>query len=225
MKKSKWMKLIGINLLTILLIILPFIPGPPNKIVIFLSAFIQLIGFFGLGLVPVGIVWMIMEVKRGKNLNIKYNLLPLYLITIPLIAFFTRITIVAPLSNYSRDVSIKRSEQLIAAIEDYKNIQGQYPKSIQELESRSNTKMPVPFIMGILNFRYNYINEHYSISFSQWLEYGSLEEIVLYDKNDIRNNLPDQYASYDYKFDLCRIQGAFDNRKTKYTDWQYFLID
>ncbi len=43
--------------------------------------------------------------------------------------------------------------------------------------------------MGVFDFRYHKIDDNYSLSFSQWLEFGSLEEIVLYDKNSLRNNL------------------------------------
>ena len=278
------------NLLFIIAIILPFIPGPPNKLVIGLSAFSQTAGFFGLVLVPVGIIWTILEIRKWRNRNNenpdwrpsfylaitatviitaiclilaiaviiingalagvagiilvalglnfaikeikklksstgKFNPVPIYLFTIPLIAFFTRVFLVGPVSDYSRSFAIKRSEALIASIEEYKNKEGQYPESIQDLEARYIKKIPSPSIMGILNFRYNKINDHYSISFSQWLDGGSLEEIVLYDKNNLRSNLRGQYAKYDYGFDLCRVKGAFAIRETKYDNWQYFLVD
>ncbi len=80
-------------------------------------------------------------------------------------------------------------------------------------------------VMGILNFRYNKIDDHYSLSFSQWLEWGSLEEIVLYDKNDLKDNLKGELAKYDYKFDLCRVNLAFASHNTEYDHWRYYLVD
>jgi len=59
MKRINWIRLTGINLLFIIVIILPFLPGPPNKLVIGLSVFGQSAGFFWLLLVPIGIIWSI----------------------------------------------------------------------------------------------------------------------------------------------------------------------
>lgn len=350
MKKFNWINLIAINLLLIVMIILPFLPGPPNKLVIGLSVFGQSAGFFGLLLIPIGIIWSIVEIRNLRNRNNensnwrqryslailttaiiialigvfviglkgaffgpllmllgiiwaimeirnlrnrnnedsnwrpayslaivatiiitaiylllvigvflhsgalvgllvlipgalglnmairrirnirinsdrKMNSTPFYLLTIPLIALITRIYLTEPLSDYSRNYAIKRSEALIASIEEYKNKEGHYPESIQDLEARYLKKTPSPFIMGILNFRYNKINDHYSLSFSQWLEIGSLEEIVLYDKNNLRNNLTGAFAKYDYSFDLCRVKGAFASYDTGHSDWRYYRLD
>lgn len=291
MKGFNWIKLTGINLLFVLVIILPFLPGPPNKLVIGLSILGQSAGFFGLLLVPIGIIWAIVEIrkcrkgnyespnwKRAHHLAIiatvivsaicllmvigvivhleilagvlgiilialglhrsiigikklrdnsvkKLNLMPFYLLTVPLIALITRIYLMEPISDYSRSFAIQRSQTLIASIEEYKNKEGQYPESIQKLETRYLKKLPAPFIMGIQNFRYNKIDDHYSISFSQWLDLGSLEEIVLYDKNNLRSNLKGAFASYDYKFDLCRVKGAFASHDTRYDNWRYYLCD
>ncbi len=79
--------------------------------------------------------------------------------------------------------------------------------------------------MGILDFRYHKIDDDYSLSFSQWLEFGSLEEIVLYDKNSLRNNLKGAFAKYDYAFDLCRVKGAFESHDTNDDYWRYYLVD
>ncbi|MEJ7738153.1 MAG: hypothetical protein WKF97_12060 [Chitinophagaceae bacterium] len=288
MKRINWIKLTGINVLFILIILLPFLPGPSNNLVIALSIFGQSAGFFGLLLAPVGMIWILAEARERNreapdwrtsyylaistlviitaiclilviaafvnfgiiaglpglipiafglqravrelkklrdNAQRRWNSIPFYLLTIPLIAFVSRVYLVAPLSDYSRDFAIQRSQRLITSIEDYKIKEGQYPESIKDLEARHLKTISSPFIMGIRPFRYNKINDHYSISFSQWLELGSLEEIVLYDKNDIRNNLEGPYAIYDYKFDLCRVQGASASHDTGYDHWRYYLVD
>ncbi len=125
-----------------------------------------------------------------------------------------------PLSNYSRSASIEKANILIAAIEDYKNKEGKYSASIRDLKTGYLKEIPRPSVMGILDFRYNKIDDDYSLSFSQWLEFGSLEEIVLYDKNSLRNNLKGEFAKYDYAFDLCRVKGAFESHDDNDGDWR-----
>lgn len=290
MKRNTWTKLAGINLLFIIVIILPFLPGPPNRLVIALSVLGQSAGFFGLLLVPIAIAWIVMEIRNFRKRNVErfnwrgtytlaiiamiiitatyllltigffaegglfaglsgiavaalaltvvikkikklkgaaprqFNSAPLYLLTIPLVTFITRIYFVGPVSDYSRHFAIQRSQVLIASIEDYKKREGQYPQSIKDLEDDYLKKTPSPFIMGILNFRYNKINDHYSISFSQWLDLGSLEEIVLYDKNNLHSMI-NKFSHYDYSLDLHRVNGAFASRNTGYENWRYYLCD
>jgi hypothetical protein len=73
-----------------------------------------------------------------------------------------------PLSDYSRNLAIERSQILIAVIEDYKTKKGQYPESIQELETHYPKTISSPFIMGIQNFRYNKISDRYSLLVNGW---------------------------------------------------------
>ncbi|MBC7828252.1 MAG: hypothetical protein H7122_10945 [Chitinophagaceae bacterium] len=356
MKKVHWIKLVALNLLIVLMILSPFIPGPSNKAVKLFSVAGQLMGLMGLFLVPIGLAWTIIEIRRfekavdneanhkfhyqlantailliavifimavvfvpnpmpkstflfGLILQVaafilarkrikkrentdqrvpdqgalvilassatacivliyffyllfvfftagiipamlgivllpaglfwairqigklklpyerKFNSVPLYLVTIPLIAFLTFKFMMEPISNFSRDFAIKKSEALIASIEDHKSRTGEYPKSLQDLYAYSLKKIPKPFIMGIGDFRYNKINEYYSLSFSQWLHVGSLEEIVLYDKNNLKNSLTGEFAKYDYSFDLWRVKGAFASHDTKYDNWRYYHCD
>jgi len=296
MKRAAWIRLTIVNLLFVVLIILPFLPGPSNRLVGVLSVFAQSAGFLGLPLVLIGIAWIIFEIRKKYNSNNKdlygkppyyfaiistvivtlisllliigvcanigqlntgllagcaglalcvfalirvakvikkskenegmqFNFLPLCLVTVPLIAFCARTYLMQPMSSYSRNIAIKQADRLINVIENYKNIQGIYPKSLQELDAASVRKMKVSPVMGITDFRYNQIGDRYSISFSQWLDLGSLEEIVLYDKNNLRNNLSGEFAKYDYTFDLCRIKGAFESHDTKYTNWRYYRVD
>lgn len=291
MKPANWIKLVAINALLVLVILSPFLPGPANKLVIGLSVLGQLSGSLPLLLVPVGIIWAIIEIinrkqanntginrrpafvlaiiataistatyllfllgvfvtdgwpagltsllagvivsiitirgirKLKNNTGTRLNPAPFYLLTIPLVALVTRIYVMEPVSNKSRDLAIEKTQSLITLIEAYKSRTGQYPDSIEQLAAQSTNKIPTAGIMGILNIRYNKINDQYSLSFSQWLELGSLEEIVLYDKSDLRNNLKGHYAAYDYGFDLCRIKGAFAVHDTRYTNWQYYHVD
>jgi hypothetical protein len=176
-------------------------------------------------IVTIGLLWMIRQIGNLKHADAtRFNSAPVYLLTIPVIAFITHMFIREPASGFSREFAIERSEKLISAIEDYKQKTGQYPASLEELKSPSSKKMLKPLIMGIDKFRYNKINDRYSISFSQWPDLG-LEEIVLYDKDNLKNNLSGQFAKYDYKFDLWRIKGAFAHYDTRHTNWRYYHVD
>jgi hypothetical protein len=73
MKKMQWLQLIALNLLVGLCIFLPFLPGPYDKLVLGLSSIAQLIGYLGLILVPIGIFWLIQEIKKITGANTSIN--------------------------------------------------------------------------------------------------------------------------------------------------------
>jgi hypothetical protein len=356
MKGINWLRLLAVNILVILMIISPFIPGPSNKAVFWLSIFGQLAGTFGLLLVPVGLAWMMVEVRRNSvkraqkinslsNYHIavgaglfsvivfiagavwlpnpmpkitfcvgamsvvtglviasrrirqwendnefvsdkgapfmlavvatsiitflglfislfvlvgagiipgllvllllsmglfvavkrirllkdgderKFNPVPAYLLSVPAIAFLSFVLLIKPLSDFSRNFAIERSQLLIGRIEEYKIKTGQYPASVQDLNAHLQIKMADPSIMGIDQFRYNKIGDQYSISFSQWKDLGSLEEIVLYDKTNLKDNLSGSLSIYNYSFDLHRVRSAFASHDTKFSNWRYYLVD
>ena len=146
-----------------------------------------------------------------------------YLFSIAVTAFLTTWFVLPSASNCSRDLAIRQCEDLVAMIEHHRSVTGSYPQQLKELFA--NRRVPAPSVMGVKDYRYNLINDQYSLSFSQWLELGSLEQIVLYDKYDLRNNLPPERARYDYSFDLCRVKGAFASHDTRYKDWRYYQVD
>lgn len=183
-------------------------------------------GLLTILLLSAGIFWLIRKIGKMAVMDTaKFNQLPVYLTTVPIVAFLISTFLMRTASNFSRNYAIQRSQSLIASIEDYKIKEGHYPESLEKLEPRYPGKIQAPYVMGIDKFRYNRINDQYSLSFSQWLDWGSLEEIVLYDKCNLRNNLRGNYASYDYQFDLCRIKGAFAVYDTKHANWQYYHCD
>lgn len=342
MKNIKWTKLIVINLLLALLILSPFFPGPSNKIVLVLSISGQVMGYFGIALVPLGLAWTFIQVQKIHNLNFatadqkrhdriaitvtllialafmcfalalpqtmpkisfifamllvltglaiswrrgavvilavavtacvlfpalilvlgafvgagvlfgvlaalliggciawvisqikklgsadtqKFRQLPVYLAVVPVMSLLVTIFLVRPASHFSRDYAIKRSVGLISAIEDYKITKGQYPASIEQVAQLYPDKVNKPLIMGVDRFRYEKMGDYYSLAFSQWLDWGSLEEIVLYDKGNLRNAAGKYSGNYDYRRDVSRVSGAFAVFNTKHPDWQYYHCD
>lgn len=259
MKKIHWLQLIALNLVVALCIFLPFIPGTYDELSIGLSATAQLVGYIGMLLVPIGVLWLIQEIRIAKNKNVasnnwnsgyyfaitatvagtfialllslgllmsagvssaiislalvvftlyrlvprikqlkksevkSFNAAPLYLLSIPIIAFTIRFFFIGMLCDYSRNYVIEKGETVISAVENYYVQNGQYPESISELHH-----IPQPSIMGIGEFRYERNGDAYNLSFAQSqfiFEAFATEEVVMYNKND-EHNVKGHYASY-----------------------------
>lgn len=67
MKTSAWLRLLAMNLLFALFVVLPFMPGPSNKLSIGLSALGQMAGFFGVLTLPLGLVWAFFEFRKFRG--------------------------------------------------------------------------------------------------------------------------------------------------------------
>jgi len=209
--------------------------GTALACVTFIYLFAVLFIFVGIGMIPGIIAFLLLppallaalkQLKKLKTNDDKPSaMLPLCFTTIPLVGFVTFLFLVTPASNFSRDLAIKKGQQIIAAIEDYKAKVNTYPASLEELSPGIVKEMSDPLIMGAEGFRYHKIEDRYSLSFSQWLDLGSLEEIVMYDKDDLKNNLTGRYSNYSYKVDLWRVKGAFAIHTTKYDYWKYYHVD
>lgn len=269
MKKLQWIQLIAFNLLVVLCIFLPFLPGPYDKLALGLSGMAQVTGFIGLLLVPFGILWLIQEIKKivnnnkpfnnwnsgyyyaviatcictifsfflafslllgagpsaaiasllaigfalyklmpaVKNLKRKpkksFNAAPLYLLSIPLIAFTVRLFFIGQVSDFSRDYAINQGQVVINAIENYYSQQSHYPESIDELYD-----IPKPSVMGISEFRYERNGDAYNLFFIQWQHVLATKEVVMYNKNDEQN-----------------IKGHFASYTAKQPHWRYYWLD
>ncbi len=272
MKKIHWFQLIALNLVVALCIFLPFIPGSYDELSVGLSASAQLLGYIGMLLVPIGILWLIQEIRKTYNKNVdpnnwnsgyyyaitatvagifiallvslgllmsagvssavmslalvafilyrllpkikkmrgaetkRFNVAPLYLLSIPIIAFAVRFFFIGMLCDYSRTYVMEKGEEVISAVENYYAQKGKYPESLTEIHH-----IPKPSIMGIGDFKYEKNGEAYNLSFvqSQFIfQRFATEEVVMYNRND-EHNVKGHYASYD----------------TKFPHWKYFWLD
>lgn len=70
---KKWVLLLAIALLFIAISFIPFLSGHYSKLAIGASALAQMAGFFGLALIPVGLVWLIIELRKSNYRNLKIN--------------------------------------------------------------------------------------------------------------------------------------------------------
>lgn len=276
MKKENWLKLTGLNLLFALFVLLPFMPGPSNKISIGLSALGQFSGFFGLLLIPIGVVWAIVEWKKRsakttpsannwnngyyfalaatvigvliysfvmlafcflekegwwviavsapplllvlwkillgiqnlrKKIIPRFNPAPFYLLSIPVVALLAKLLLMTPVAQLSREIAIRQSRPLIAAIENFQEKEGRYPEALAELHPAYLRDIPKPGIMGISSFRYEKTPEAYQLFF--WQHLGATEELVMYHHKNDRRQMKGHYASYD----------------AKTANWRYYWLD
>jgi hypothetical protein len=188
-------------------------------------------GFLAVLLVGAVVTWMIKLIMVMRNDAGKFRQLPFYLVTIPMVSLLVSQLLMTPASHFSRDYAIERTKTVINALEAYKTSEGQYPGSLDELASKYPHAKTNSFIMGVDKIRYTKINDQFTLSFSQWLDWGSLEEIVLYANDDVQKIsamagiTKNNSRGYDYKNDLWRIQGAFAIYDTKHPDWQYYHCD
>ncbi|NOT73756.1 MAG: hypothetical protein HOP08_02425 [Cyclobacteriaceae bacterium] len=210
MKSIDWVKLILINLGAGLLVISPFLPGPPNDIVnLFYNAGL-ILGTLGLILVPFGLTWTIRELKQKRNggkhqIDVK----AIILLTLPITVFITSIYVSELLRDFSRGFAINRTEELIQSIEKFKEKKGTYPESLAELTPEFIADIPSPFIMGIKNYYYTKLGNTYTISFEQNVILNFNFEVVTFDPTD------------NHKAE-GEIKDIYD---TGINHWKYYLFD
>lgn len=73
MYTSHWLKLIGLNLLFVAILLMRFVPGPPNKVVVGLSNLCMVSMILGIILSPISLSWSIVELKKYKQLASSYD--------------------------------------------------------------------------------------------------------------------------------------------------------
>lgn len=119
---------LGINAVTAVLIISPFLPGPSNKIVALFYDVGQLLGIIGLVIAPIGIIWTARELKQRKiNERHVIDVRAMLLASVPLTLFLASMYLSDFCRGLSRSIAIDRAEPLIQAIESYKAERAVYP--------------------------------------------------------------------------------------------------
>ena len=146
---------------------------------------------------------LVPAVRSLRQNSGSFNAAPLYLLSVPLIAFTVRIFLIGPVSDYSRNYAIENGQRLISAIENYYSLNNHYPESIEELDY-----VPKPFIMGIEEFQYERRDNDYSLWFIQWQSIIATKEVVMFNKNDNH-----------------RIKGHYASFNVKQPHWKYYWLD
>ncbi len=152
-------------------------------LVVSLGAFVNhklSFGFCALALWAYLVSRLLSRLKLLKNAESRnFNATPLYLICIPLAAAIFTFTLVERATEFSRNYAIAKSAPLINDIEQYRNANGHYPKSLAALWP--NYK---PSVIGIKQYHYEPHGEAYNMFFEQFTFRFGAQEIVMYNKLD-----------------------------------------
>ncbi len=206
MTRGQYTLIFGINFIILILLLLPFLPGPGhwNSYVNPIFNFIQLISYFTLWLIPVGIVWTIFQFNKKR----KY-ILPILLFTVPMLAFVLSNLTFDRLTEISRSLAINNADKLITAIERYKAATKHYPEHLDTLKPLYINDIPTPRVMGIAAYEYQKLDDNFQLSFTQNVIMGFNNEVVVYS--------PHHDSS---------VQVPHANvRETAHENWMYYIVD
>ena len=185
MTTKNWVKVLLINLGAGLLVISPFLPGPPNGIANLFYNGGQILGLLGLVIVPVALIWTTKELRRKRN-DEKYqvDIKAIILLTLPLTLFLTSNYVSGLVRDFSRNFAIGRTGELIQSIEKFKEKRGRFPDSLTDLTPEFIADLPSPLIMGIDSYYYKNRGDNYTISFHQNVILSFNFEVVTFDPTD-----------------------------------------
>lgn len=181
MTRRQWIIVIAINLLTIILVLSPFLPGPNSLSILtnLIYSLSQLGSIFGLLLIPFGLVWTYKQMKNRDK-----NVFPILLWTVPLFTFIFSMWGAELAREISRPMAIKNADKLITAIETFQKKNGYYPDSINQLVPEHIKSIPKPGVMGISRYYYEKTKDNFNLTFYQNVIIGFNSEVVVYDPTD-----------------------------------------
>ena len=181
MTRKQWIIVIAINLLTIILVLSPFLPGPNSLSILtnLIYSLSQLGSIFGLLLIPFGLVWTYKQMKNRDK-----NVFPILLWTVPLFTFIFSMWGAELAREISRPMAINNADKLITAIETFQKKNGYYPDSINQLVPEHIKSIPKPGVMGISRFYYEKTKDNFNLTFYQNVIIGFNSEVVVYDPTD-----------------------------------------
>lgn len=207
--KRDALRLLVIHLITALLILSPFLPGPRacSPVTNALFSVFQLLSLPGLLLVPVGLLWLWQ--RRRQPSATPSGLYPLLLCTLPVMLFVHSMGSAQLLRPWSRTRAITRSAPLLAALATYRMQHQRYPAQLTELCPRYLPQLPSPGTMGIAGYAYELHQGCFQLTFAQNVLVGFNYEVVTYDPGNHH-----------------RAQGELATRYSAgVPHWQYYIYD
>ncbi|MCR5861913.1 hypothetical protein LRS05_07085 [Flavobacterium sp. J372] len=193
--------------MVILLVLLPFLPGPGflSGLTNIIFSLAQISSFLGLILVPVGFIWLFVEVQKKE----KIKTLPILMCTVPVLAFVFSFWISDYARDYSRTFAINNAENLIKAIEKYNYVNKHYPYSLAQLAPKYVNSISKPWVMGISGYDYKKNDDGFNLSFTQDVLLGFNYEVVVFDSN----------GNHKAEGELTTLYPT-ENR-----NWKYYIYD
>lgn len=95
---KKWISLLWVVLLLVAISSVPFLSGPYSKLAIGASALVQMAGFFGLVLIPVGLVWLLIDLRKSSDRQVnrwKNGYYFSLLVSLPVLSFLLLLLVLA----------------------------------------------------------------------------------------------------------------------------------
>jgi hypothetical protein len=145
--------------------------------------------------------------KLKKKSDYKFNSAPLYIVLIPVIALLTSKFVVEKAAALTREKAIVKTEPLIAAIEKYKTVNGEYPESLESLKGTYIQEIPKPNIMGMRAYQYEKGSSSFQLTFER-LWHWNATEVVVYNASGQKG-----------------LKGNYPNYPTHHANWWYYLAD
>ena len=147
--------------------------------------------------------------------------LPASLVLVPVVIVLLQFAAAGPATEYSRKRAIRNSEKLIADIERYREVHGQYPVSLVSL-----SKDYLPSVIGIQRYEYERFGSAYNLMFEQPSFRFGTREIVMF-------NRLDEHAMASHDMDVLELApDAYRARRGHYAvhaasqpHWKYFWFD
>lgn len=198
------------------LLLFPFLPGQHFAIAAPLYGLALLLGFAGIALVPAGLVWLLVDRRRGRT-----GMGPLLLVAPPLVSLGVKFAVLPHAVAWSRERAMTNATPFIAAIEAFRARTGGYPVSLASVHSDFR-----PGVVGVQRFFYEPSGDAYNLYFEQRSDVFGTLEFVIY------NPLGRQtFAAHDS--DLLEFAGAsLELRRGFYAsadagrpNWKRFLFD
>lgn len=158
---------------------------------------------------------------KGQSSD-KFYFQPLYLIYLPTITLVLQLTLARPLTQRSRNHAIENASRFINHIEEFRNLRGTYPLTLQ-----AQNKDYYPDVVGVERYLYAPHKNGYNLSFEQprflldrfgtreWVVYNPLDENSVYSHTSWLLPTEQEEAS----------QGWYASGDTGHKHWKYFLFD
>jgi hypothetical protein len=190
-----WLVLLPVLLLLLLQITKIILSGQPFSLLPFVI------------IIPI-VAYLIYRIQKLKNkADYKFNPVPLYLVILPVFAFLTSKFAVEKAASFTRDKTIVKIEPLIAAIENYKTENGEYPENLETLIGKYIQELPKINIMGMRGYHYEKQNRTFQLTFER-LWHWNATEVVVY------NTLGQS-----------GIKGNYLNYPANHANWWYYMAD
>lgn len=169
------------------------------------GARIEMLPFIFIWIV-IGFVFFRIQKLKNKT-DYQFNKAPVYIVLIPLIAVFTSQIAVDKVADITREVAIQKTVPLIAAIEQFKIENGEYPDKLEDLVGKYIKAIPTFNKMGNSSYHYEKRGDIFNLSFERNWHWSATEAVV--------------YMKYGHKI----TKANYENYPTNYPDWRYFMVD